>query len=79
MTKAGIDELDLHRHVHECFRMEKRVYVQDGISLIKVIFDIVNPETAVNVRELKKQLTKMEVKTHGKTVKSMLISMQTPC
>ena len=56
--------------------MEQRVHVQYGPSLIKVIFDIVNPEAIVSVRELKKQLTKMEVKTHGKNVKFMLTSMQ---
>ena len=76
MTKAGIDELDLHRHAHEYFRIEQRVHVQDGPSLIKVIFDIVNPEATVSVCELKKQRTKMEIKTYGKNVKSMLTSMQ---
>ena len=54
VTKAGIDKLDLHRHDYECFRMKQRVHVQDGPSLIKVIFDIVNPEAIVSVRELKK-------------------------
>ena len=76
VTKAGIDELDLHRHDYEYFRMEQRVHVQEGPSLIKVIFDIVNPEATVSVRELKKKLGKMEVNMHGKNVKSMLTSMQ---
>ena len=76
VTKAWIDELYLHRRAYECFRIEQRVHVQDGPSLIKVIFDIVNPEATVSVRELKKQMTKMEVKMHGKNVKSMLTFMQ---
>ena len=79
VTKDGIDELDLHRHAYECFRIEQRVRVQDRPSLIKVIFDIVNPEATVSVPEIKKYLTNMEVKIHGKNLKSMLTSMHMMC
>ena len=48
VTKSGIDKLDLRREKFEHFRLEKRVFVQDGPSLIKILFDIVKPEAIVD-------------------------------
>ena len=45
LVQAGIDVIE--------YRAEQGIYVIDGLSLVRAVFEITNPETIVNVRALK--------------------------
>ena len=61
-----MDELDLPRDNLEFFRLKQQVHVKDVTYLTKFTFDTMSLEATVNIRDLKKHLASIEVRTFGK-------------
>jgi len=61
LTDKDINRFKLYSHLYSYHHQDEQIFIIDGLSILKVILDTINPEARVSTRGMKDRLCSVDI------------------